>query len=93
MTGAREKICVALDFAGSSDAREFAARVRGRCGWFKIGLELFVSEGPGLVAEIARSGKVFLDLKLHDIPNTVAAAAKAAVRTGASLVNVHASGG
>ena len=93
MTGAREKICVALDFAGSADAREFAARVRGRCGWFKIGLELFVSEGPGLVAEIARSGKVFLDLKLHDIPNTVAAAAKAAVRTGASLVNVHASGG
>jgi orotidine-5'-phosphate decarboxylase len=90
---AREKICVALDFPAAAEARAFAQRLRGRCGWFKIGLELFVSEGPGFVAEIARSGKVFLDLKLHDIPNTVAAAAKAAVRTGASLVNVHASGG
>ena len=90
---ARERICVALDFGGAAEAREFAARVRGRCGWFKIGLELFVAEGPALVPEIARSGKVFLDLKLHDIPNTVAAAARAAVRTGASLVNVHASGG
>jgi orotidine-5'-phosphate decarboxylase len=89
----RGKICVALDFPTAGEARAFAQRVRGRCGWFKVGLELFVSEGPGLVEEIARSGKVFLDLKLHDIPNTVAAAAKAAVRTGASLVNVHASGG
>jgi orotidine-5'-phosphate decarboxylase len=93
VTDARERICVALDFPDAAEAREFAARVRGRCGWFKIGLELFVSEGPGFVEEIARSGKVFLDLKLHDIPNTVASAAKAAVRTGASLVNVHASGG
>ena len=90
---ARERICVALDFPAAAEARDFAARVRGRCGWFKVGLELFVSEGPALVPEIARSGRVFLDLKLHDIPNTVAAATKAAVRTGASLVNVHASGG
>jgi len=90
---AREKICVALDFPTAAEARDFAQGMRGRCGWFKVGLELFVSEGPALVAEIARSGKVFLDLKLHDIPNTAAAAAKAAVRTGAALVNVHASGG
>jgi orotidine-5'-phosphate decarboxylase len=89
----RERICVALDFASGAEACEFSALAKGRCGWFKVGLELFVSEGPGLVAEIARSGKVFLDLKLHDIPNTVAGAARAAVRTGASLVNVHASGG
>ena len=93
MTDARERICVALDFPGAAEARAFAARVRGRCGWFKVGLELFVAEGPALVEEIGRFGKVFLDLKLHDIPNTVAGAARAAVRTGASLVNVHASGG
>ncbi|HET7452476.1 MAG TPA: orotidine-5'-phosphate decarboxylase [Thermoanaerobaculia bacterium] len=96
MTGieaARDRICVALDFSSGAEARDFAAGVRGRCGWFKVGLELFVSEGPGFVSEIARSGRVFLDLKLHDIPNTVAAATRAAVRTGAALVNVHASGG
>jgi len=92
-TAARDRIGVALDFGTAPEARDFAARMKGRCGWFKIGLELFVAEGPALVSEIARSGKVFLDLKLHDIPNTVAAAARAAVRTGASLVNVHASGG
>jgi orotidine-5'-phosphate decarboxylase len=71
----------------------FAERMRGRCGWYKVGLELFVSEGPAVVSEIARFGRVFLDLKLHDIPNTVAGAARAAVRTGASMLNVHAAGG
>jgi orotidine-5'-phosphate decarboxylase len=58
-----------------------------------VGLEAFVSEGPSLVAEVSRHGKVFLDLKLHDIPHTVARAVAAAARTGASMINVHASGG
>ena len=89
----REKLCVALDFDDGAPARDLAARLAGRCGWFKVGLELFVREGPDLVAEIAERGRVFLDLKLHDIPNTVAGAARAAVRTGASMINVHASGG
>lgn len=90
---AREKLCVALDFDDAAPARDLAQRLAGRCGWFKIGLELFVREGPDLVAEIAARGRVFLDLKLHDIPNTVAGAARAAARTGASMINVHASGG
>ena len=84
---------MALDFDDGQAARSLAAKLKGRCGWFKVGLELFVSEGPALVAAIAREGRVFLDLKLHDIPNTVAGAARAAARTGAAMLNVHASGG
>lgn len=88
-----EKICLALDFSSGKEASAFADRFEGRVGWFKVGLELFVAEGPSLVAAIARKGNVFLDLKLHDIPTTVARAAAAAVSTGASMINVHASGG
>ena len=87
------RICLALDFSSGGEALAFATRFAGRVGWFKVGLELFVSEGPALVSRLAGQGKIFLDLKLHDIPNTVARAAAAAVRTGASLINVHASGG
>jgi orotidine-5'-phosphate decarboxylase len=90
---ARDRLCVALDFDEGHAARSLARRLEGRCGWFKVGLELFVSEGPAVVAAIARSGRVFLDLKLHDIPNTVAGAARAAARTGAAMINVHAAGG
>jgi orotidine-5'-phosphate decarboxylase len=90
---ARDRLCVALDFDDGNAARSLARRLRGRCGWFKVGLELFVSEGPALVSAIAREGRVFLDLKLHDIPNTVAGAARAAAKTGAAMINVHASGG
>jgi orotidine-5'-phosphate decarboxylase len=89
----RDRICLALDFSTRAEASSFARRFSGRAGWFKVGLELFVSEGPGLVTEIAAHGQVFLDLKLHDIPNTVARACAAAAATGASMVNVHASGG
>ena len=90
---ARDRICLALDVASADEARALARRFSGKVGWLKIGLELFVSEGPPLVRELSRSAKVFLDLKLHDIPATVAGAIRAAVRTGAAMVNVHASGG
>jgi len=93
VTAARDRLCVALDFDDGQAARSLAARLKGRCGWFKVGLELFVAEGPALVSAIAREGRVFLDLKLHDIPNTVAGAARAAAKTGAAMINVHASGG
>jgi orotidine-5'-phosphate decarboxylase len=88
-----DTICLALDFPGGREAVSFAQRFEGRAGWFKVGLEVFVEEGPSIVGKIARFGKVFLDLKLHDIPNTVARAAASAARSGAAMVNVHASGG
>jgi orotidine-5'-phosphate decarboxylase len=93
MTG-RDRLCLALDFPSREEVLAAARRFGPKVGWLKIGLEAFVAEGPGLVREVAASGaRVFLDLKLHDIPNTVARAVAAAARSGASMVNVHASGG
>jgi len=89
-----DRLCIALDFPTREEVVSMARRLAGRVGWMKVGLEAFVAEGPGLVAEVAKTGaKVFLDLKLHDIPATVAGAVAAAARSGAQMVNVHASGG
>jgi orotidine-5'-phosphate decarboxylase len=88
-----ERLCIALDFPTRDEVLEAARRFGPRVGWLKIGLEAFVSEGPSLVAEVAKFTRVFLDLKFHDIPNTVAGAVAAAARSGASMLNVHASGG
>lgn len=75
-------------------AKAAVARLKGHVGAFKVGFELFVSEGPEVVKAIKAEGvKVFLDLKFHDIPNTAAQAARAAVRMGADFFDVHASGG
>lgn len=94
MTRAPERVCLALDFATGAEVLAAARRFAGRVGWLKIGLEAFVSEGPAIVSEVARlPARVFLDLKLHDIPTTVARAVSAAARSGASMVNVHALGG
>ena len=93
MLDARARLAVALDLP---DRESILAAVRDlspEAGVFKLGLEAFISQGPGLVREIASRGRVFLDLKLHDIPNTVGRAAATAVSTGASIVNCHASGG
>jgi orotidine-5'-phosphate decarboxylase len=91
---AADRLCVALDFSSREEVLSAARRVGGRAGWLKVGLEAFVSEGPSLVEEVAAMGsKVFLDLKLHDIPHTVERAAAAAARSGAAMVNVHALGG
>ncbi len=84
----------ALDVDTAGEARSWAGRLRGEVGGLKVGLELFVSEGPGLVGELAGSGwPVFLDLKLHDIPATMAGAARAAGRLGVRLLTVHALAG
>jgi orotidine-5'-phosphate decarboxylase len=73
---------------------QLVTALRGLAGGFKVGNRLFTSEGPALVRGIAESGsRVFLDLKYHDIPNTVEQAVEAAVGTGAWMINVHASGG
>ena len=89
-----ERICVALDFPSREEVLAAARRFGAKAGWLKVGLEAFVAEGPSLVREVASCGsRVFLDLKLHDIPSTVARAAAAAARSGAAMVNVHALGG
>ena len=94
MTAASERLCLALDFPSRGEVLEAAARFAGRVGWMKIGLEAFLAEGPSLVKEVAgRGARVFLDLKLHDIPATVERAVSRAVACGASMVNVHALGG
>jgi len=89
-----ERLCVALDFASRAEILAAAGRFGGKAGWLKVGLEAFVAEGPSIVAEVAGTGaRVFLDLKLHDIPTTVGRAVAAASRSGAAMVNVHALGG
>ena len=89
-----ERICAALDFPAWREAEPFARAVAPAVGMLKVGLELFVAEGPAVVRAAAELGlPVFLDLKLHDIPNTVEGAARSAARAGAALLTVHATGG
>ncbi|MHB8407530.1 MAG: orotidine-5'-phosphate decarboxylase [Acidiferrobacterales bacterium] len=88
------RIIVALDFPSRADALAFAGRVTPALCRLKVGLELFAAAGPGVVEELAARGfDVFLDLKFHDIPTTVARACAAAARLGAWMLNVHALGG
>ncbi len=86
-------LVVAVDTATLDEALHLRDRLAGVVPFFKIGKELFTSAGPRAVTEFASVGRVFLDLKFHDIPATVAGAVRAAARTGASIVDAHASGG
>lgn len=91
---AKEKLIVALDVDTAERAWQLFTMLRDTVGMFKIGSQLFTAAGPGVVREIiSAGGRIFLDLKFHDIPNTVAAAAVEAARLGVSILNIHAAGG
>jgi orotidine-5'-phosphate decarboxylase len=90
----QDRIIVPLDVSTVDEARALVGRLGGRVGMFKIGSQLFTAAGPAFVRELVGQGeKVFLDLKFHDIPNTVAGAVSAASQLGVSLLDVHALGG
>ena len=85
---------MALDVPTAVDAQEIIYELADSVSFYKVGLQLFTAEGPKIVSELVNSGrKVFLDLKLHDIPNTVAGAVKAACELGVHMLTVHAAGG
>ncbi|TLS50482.1 orotidine-5'-phosphate decarboxylase [Paenibacillus antri] len=87
-------IMVALDVPGADEALALAARFEGIPVWMKVGMELYYAAGPDLVRRLKAQGhRIFLDLKFHDIPNTVRGAARSATRLGVDMFNVHAAGG
>ena len=90
----KDRIVVALDVETSAQALALVEKLRGLVGMFKIGKQLFTAAGPDIVRQVVGMGeKVFLDLKFHDIPNTVASAGVEAARLGVTIFNVHALGG
>ena len=90
----KPEIIIALDFPSGEKALSFLDKFENEKLYVKVGMELFYGEGPSIVKEIkGRGHKVFLDLKLHDIPNTVKSAMKVLASVGADMVNVHAAGG
>jgi len=90
----KDRLIVALDFPTANQALALVDTLGDTCRWFKVGMELYYAAGNPLVHELRHRGfEVFLDLKLHDIPNTVAGAVRSATQAGASLLTVHASGG
>ena len=89
----RDRLMVALDVPNAGTALAMREKIGAEAGWLKVGLQLFVAEGPPLVRELAEMHRIFLDLKFHDIPNTVAQAVESAGKLGVQMLNVHAGGG
>jgi len=93
-TNPKDRLAIALDFPDALQAFDLVNRLDDTCQWFKVGMELYYAAGNSFVQQLRDRGfNVFLDLKLHDIPNTVAGAVRSATHAGASLLTVHASGG
>lgn len=91
---ASDHLIVALDFSSADEAKRMVKTLGDTVTFYKVGLELFTAAGPGFVQDLVGQGKkVFLDLKLHEIPNSVAGGCRSAAALGASMVTVHASGG
>jgi len=89
-----DRLAVALDFPSAKPALELIDRLSGTCHWFKVGMELYYATGNAFIEELRNRGfQVFLDLKLHDIPNTVVGGVRSATEAGASLLTIHAGGG
>jgi len=94
MHNGRDRLIVALDTPDAEKTRVLVQKLGDSVGFYKVGKELFTAVGPSIVGELVAGGKkVFLDLKFHDIPNTVAGAVRSAASLGVSLLTVHASGG
>lgn len=90
----RQRLIVALDVPNAGAAQNLVQQLGDSVSFYKVGLQLFTAEGPGIVRDLVASGrKVFLDLKFHDIPNTVANAVKSAIGLGVNMLTVHGSGG
>ncbi len=90
----RAKLIIALDVSSAADARKIVAAVGDSALTYKVGMQLYTAEGPRVVRDLVASGRrVFLDLKYHDIPNTVASAVHEAAKLGVSMLTVHAAGG
>lgn len=90
----KHRLAVALDFPTAKAALDLVDQLSGTCQWFKVGMELYYAAGNSIVEQLCNRGfNVFLDLKLHDIPNTVAGGVRSAAQAGASLLTIHACGG
>lgn len=88
------QLIVALDVSSSAEAKRIVTSLGGAVQFYKVGMQLYTAEGPSIVRDLVASGKnVFLDLKYHDIPNTVGAAVREAAKVGVSMLTVHAAGG
>lgn len=91
---ARKRLIVAVDVPSARAATELVSRLEDTCQWLKVGLELFTAAGPAMVEQlVARGHSIFLDLKFHDIPNTVAGAVRSAAGLGVRMMTLHALGG
>lgn len=94
MIAARDQLIVALDVSSAAQAQKIVASLGDSVSFYKVGMQLYTAEGPSVVRDLVSSGRrVFLDLKYHDIPNTVGAAVRAAGKLGVSLLTVHGAGG